>query len=475
MMSSKDHLGLAALGPLTKLGDGGQAHVYSAEGVRMQYASSLAFKAYKPGVLDALDISVLEAMPSYLESLRFSDGMELLSRAAWPCRLVEQAGSVLGFVMPAIPPHFFINMRLTAGEARVLGEFQHLLNSPDFLRRRQIELSDQQRCELVTAIAASLEIFHRHGIAVGDLSPKNTLFSLKPQPAVFFIDCDAMRFQGRSVAPQLETPGWEVRAVNPTEELGTPEADSYKLALLALRLFAGDQGTRDVGRLPQSMPGDVRQLIRAGLSRSPRDRPIPSDWTRPLARARALSIVNHRIIDTADEPPRTRSRDGLENPSQDDSARRQEVEETFSEDPRLQLALLGLSENELAFAWPTIAHMSDVLTRQDEPLMAWAIRSPIEGLLLVCTSGLICVPNSYSPTSVEFLSRESIQSVQPKSRQVIVVVRNGRLGVHPPRNVIVRPLEDEIDTLTELLDLVCHTGNKRNLLRQFDEWMNADS
>jgi hypothetical protein len=33
---------------------------------------------------------------------------------------------------------------------------------------------------------------HRLGVVVGDLSPKNLLFSLKPAPSCFLIDCDAM-------------------------------------------------------------------------------------------------------------------------------------------------------------------------------------------------------------------------------------------------------------------------------------------
>ena len=85
-------------------------------------------------------------------------------------------------------------------------------------------------------------VFHRHGVAVGDLSPKNLLFSLGPPVKVYFVDCDGMRL-GRSVLPQVETPDSAVRDVNRTEELATPASDSYKLALLTLRLFAGDQST----------------------------------------------------------------------------------------------------------------------------------------------------------------------------------------------------------------------------------------
>jgi amino acid transporter len=270
------------LGSLTPLASGGQGVVFAVPRLRMQYASSLVFKQYKPAVAGALDVPVLESMPAYLESLPFADGMELLSLAAWPCRLVEERGRVAGFVMPAIPDGFFVQMRKSSGVSREAAEFQHLLNDENFLARRQIGLSDRRRYELLREVARALVVFHRHGIAVGDLSPKNLLFTFAPDPGVYFIDCDAMRFQGRSVLRQLETPGWEVRAVNPAEELGTAASDSYKLGLLALRLLAGSQDIRDPARLPKTVAAAIRQLTTGALSADPARRPNPADWITPL-------------------------------------------------------------------------------------------------------------------------------------------------------------------------------------------------
>ena len=282
-------LDAGGLGSLRRLAAGGQGEVFLAPALRMQYASSLVFKRYLPGVVGSLDVGVLESMPGYLESLPFADGMELLSLAAWPCRLVEDGGRVAGFVMPAIPDAFHVQMRKSSGPSRELAEFQHLLNDESFLARRQIALSDRRRYELLREAARALGVFDRHGIAVGDLSPKNMLFAFAPQPAVYFIDCDAMRFQGRSVTPQMETPGWEVRAVNPGEELATAASDSYKLGLLALRLLAGSQDTRDPSRLPRSVPADVRKLVTTALSTSPAARPAPADWITPLGAAIATA------------------------------------------------------------------------------------------------------------------------------------------------------------------------------------------
>src|SRR5690349_14125333 len=170
------------MGPRQPLDSGAQGKVFAVPGLRMQYAPSLVFKQYKPEVARALDVAVLESMPAYLESLPFAEGMELLSMAAWPCRLAEDGGAVIGFVMPAIPDAFFLQMKKSSGMSREAAEFQHLLNDEGFLARRGISLSDRNRYQLLHEAARALSVFHRHGIAVGDLSPKNFLFALAPDP-----------------------------------------------------------------------------------------------------------------------------------------------------------------------------------------------------------------------------------------------------------------------------------------------------
>jgi len=253
----------------------------------MQYAHAMVYKEYKPQVASSVDVAVLESMPTYLEGLPANDALELLTLVAWPCRTVEGAGKVLGFVMPAIPSHFFLEMKKAGGLSTGLGEFQHLLNGNDFLARREINLTDQHRYELIGELAAALAVFHRHGIAVGDISPKNLLFSLAPHTRVYFIDCDAMRFRGRSVTQQLETPDWEVPI---GEELATPESDRFKLGLMALRLLVSDQTTRDITQLPRTVPQAVADLITQSLSATPSQRPTPTRWAKPaIAAAQAAS------------------------------------------------------------------------------------------------------------------------------------------------------------------------------------------
>ncbi|MCX4094634.1 hypothetical protein [Nocardia sp. alder85J] len=304
-------LKLSALGKRVKIATGGQGSVSTAPNAHMQFAKTLVYKEYKPDKLVDVDVAVLESMPAHLESLPFGAGTELLSLVAWPCRLVEDdaTGAVLGFVMPSIPDRFFVDMMKSSGPARVLGEFQHLLNDDSFIARRGIPLTDRHRYELLGETARALTVLHRHGVVVGDLSPKNMLFSLSPTRAVYFIDCDAMRLHGRSALPQLETPGWEVRVVDPAEELATVASDSYKFGLLALRLLTGDQTTRDPARLPPTVPAPVRDLVRSALVKDPAARPVAADWVRQLAQA-AAAASTRPVGPTAAATPATGQRTG---------------------------------------------------------------------------------------------------------------------------------------------------------------------
>ena len=150
------------------------------------------------------------------------------------------------------------------------------------LQARGINIDDVQRYTLLREVASGLAFLHKHGVCVGDISPKNLLFSLTPQEAVYFIDCDAVRINGVSALQQMETPGWEAPA---GEELATIYSDAYKLGLLALRLLAGDQDTANLQHLPSTTPASARQIITDTLTNAPQRRPLPEAWTYVLGGA----------------------------------------------------------------------------------------------------------------------------------------------------------------------------------------------
>jgi eukaryotic-like serine/threonine-protein kinase len=286
------------LGALAKIGQGGQGVVYGAPNVKTKFAASMVYKEYKTQVLADIDFTALAAMPALVEdSLSYAEAERLISIAAWPCALVEEAGTPKGFVMPAIPDEFFIDLTTVKGVSKTAAEFQHLLNHSSVLAARGIAIDDAQRYSLLREVASGLAFLHKHGVCVGDISPKNLLFSLAPHAAVYFIDCDAMRINGVSVLRQVETPGWQAPA---GEELATIYSDTYKLGLLALRLLAGDHDTTNLQHIPSTTPDMLRQIITDTLSNQPHQRPLPEAWTYLLGDA--IEQAQHQQKTTAPPP-----------------------------------------------------------------------------------------------------------------------------------------------------------------------------
>ncbi|MCV7090745.1 DUF4189 domain-containing protein [Mycobacterium interjectum] len=268
---------------MTKIGQGGQGVVYRAPNVKTKFAAAMVYKEYKTQTLTHIDFTALAAMPALVEdTLTYAQAERLISVAAWPCALVEDQGAPTGFVMPAIPDEFFIALATVKGTSDTAAEFQHLLNHPSVLAARGIEIDDAQRYTLLREVASGLAFLHKHGVCVGDISPKNLLFSLTPHEAVYFIDCDGMRINGVSALPQVETPGWDVPV---GEELATVHTDTYKLGLLALRLLAGDHDTKNPQHLPPATPALLRQIITDTLRNQPETRPLPEAWTYVLGHA----------------------------------------------------------------------------------------------------------------------------------------------------------------------------------------------
>jgi serine/threonine protein kinase len=287
------------LGVLDKIGQGGQGVVYRAPNVRTKFAASMVYKEYKAQTLALIDSTALAAMPALVEdALSYSEGERLISLAAWPCAIVHDGGALAGFVMPAIPEQFFIELTTVKGVSSTIAEFQHLLNHESVLAARGIDIDDVQRYSLLREVASGLAFLHKHGVCVGDISPKNLLFSLSPHEAVHFIDCDAMRINAVSALPQVETPGWEVRR---GEELATIYSDAYKLGLLALRLVTGDQDTKNPQHLPAATPTLLRQIITDTLNSEPNKRPLPEAWSYILGHA--IELAQHDKLTTATQSP----------------------------------------------------------------------------------------------------------------------------------------------------------------------------
>jgi eukaryotic-like serine/threonine-protein kinase len=268
-------LDAAELGTLQLLGSGGQGRVFALP----DRAPDVVYKEYSPRVVDDLDVDALYRFVSFARELEAPLQGALLERAAWPEVVVRRDGVVRGFLMRRVPEPYWTPLRFGGETTTELALAQFLLNPRAYLVDCGLPTDDAFRLAFLHDAVLALALFHKLGIAVGDMSPNNLLFSRDHQPHCFFLDCDAMRLNGESVLPQAETPDWQVGAVS-AEELATPASDTYKLALLAIRLFAADQQTTD----PTVLPPRLRRTAAASLSRDPDSRGPVLAWVRPLER-----------------------------------------------------------------------------------------------------------------------------------------------------------------------------------------------
>ena len=273
----------ADLGLGEQLGRGGQGTVY-----RVTSRIGLVYKEYRPEVLPELDAGALAAMVDLRRGARAdaADARWLDEATAWPSALVEDEGATRGFLMPAVPDRFRFDYRgLTSAADRRLANFEYLLNEDAYVGGVGLAVSDRDRIALLHDLAGTLIRLHRMGIAVGDLSPKNLLFTTSPRAECFLIDCDGMRLAGASVLPQAETPDWRLPGA---EERATAAGDAYKFALLAVRLFARSQTTADPSDLAL-ISAELGDLARRGLDPDPAVRPTPLQWADRLAPVLAVA------------------------------------------------------------------------------------------------------------------------------------------------------------------------------------------
>ena len=269
------------LGIAGELGAGGQGKVRAVSSLLINGRWPTAVKIYSPAAAQNANTVVLERIAKFPQQLNLKDSAWLQERTAWPSVIVEDRGALCGFLMRMVPDAYYFNFQTqTLGTRRHLADMAFLLNSDRYISSSGLAVSDRDRLGLLASIAGTLSRLHVFGVTVGDLSPKNLLFSLAP-PNCFIIDCDAMRVRGESVLEQVETPDWEVPN---REEKATPVSDAYKFGLLAIRLFARDQSSYDRNPLAVLSP-ELGRLAAKSLRSKPSGRPRLDEWLPALQAA----------------------------------------------------------------------------------------------------------------------------------------------------------------------------------------------
>ncbi|GAA1674124.1 hypothetical protein GCM10009830_20610 [Glycomyces endophyticus] len=215
------------LGELTVIGDGGQGVVK-----RTSRMPGVLYKQYH--AREQLNVVELERLIRlvHTDMRPGPDRNLILSSAAWPSGVVLDGGVHCGLTMPEAPDHFTADI----GEARKLRELQFLI----FRKKAgwsNLRLPDEtQRRALLLRYARLFKALHAIDVIIGDVSPRNLLWTIEPEPAVYMLDCDGCRIAGHlPPMPQAQTPDW----ADPDQEVGTAtfDSDRFKLALLILRVL----------------------------------------------------------------------------------------------------------------------------------------------------------------------------------------------------------------------------------------------
>ena len=281
------------------LGSGGQGRVVAVDNYQIDGRWPAVLKTYNNSV--ALDVRGLEKIAAFPDQLHHNNRDWLTAVTSWPQAIAMDNGNVCGFLMRAVPDIYtFDFMTRTQGSKARLSTVEFLLNSDSYVRSTGISISDRDRLNLLANLGDTISRMHALGIVVGDLSPKNLLFNFRSYSGCFLIDCDAISLRGESALQQVDTPGWEI----PTgEEKGTEASDAYKFGLLAIRLFARDQDSRDVSAVAALSP-ELGRLAQFSQDSNPLNRPGPGAWVGAIQSA-AASASSVSVAQTPSvSPPR---------------------------------------------------------------------------------------------------------------------------------------------------------------------------
>lgn len=182
---------------LPYLGSGGRL------GTVRRLSNDEAYKRYHAPVGEGAH---LEALINWRLQLNAGDREILDHYCAWPRRRVVGPAGTVGFIMPSAPAEFWQDMD---GEAHTR-ELQHLVHID---KARTLGVPDPtplQRLQLTSALAEILELFDRNDVVYGDISERNVLWSVDPDPRIYLLDCDNTQLLGRSSPPTgvAFTAGW---------------------------------------------------------------------------------------------------------------------------------------------------------------------------------------------------------------------------------------------------------------------------
>lgn len=277
---------IASLGSLTSIGEGGEGEVFLCSS-----RPNEVFKRFKNTVADEISEQGMIETVRLLGVMDPVDRARVASRAMWPTALVREHGRMLGFMMPELPDT--VKCRHGRKEAMKDGlidwnklTLRHTWMSNPILGSTVPKITDSKDDHrrlvlLLRDLAETFAVLHKYRIVVGDVSGRNILWHLSPEPTAMLIDCDGFRLEGsRAVTEPKQSPDWrDPHLVGDT----SIESDLYKLGLAIYRAYYSDGlGYPNNGeRRSNSKKSAVSDAAKRSLAGS--DRPSAQEWVDVLS------------------------------------------------------------------------------------------------------------------------------------------------------------------------------------------------
>ena len=248
--------------------------------------------------------TTLERLAAYRAGLDEPERRALDAFTVWPSAVVADGGRIVGYLMQEIPAPFLQVIETTTGTERIPREIQHLFVSDELARRNLGEAPTRaERLVLARSMAFGLGFLHAQGFVYGDLSYKNAVYTLRPEPRILLLDCDGVRREGEGAAvAQLNSPGWAAPEGGPQ----TKQTDRYKLGLFVLRCLTPgvNAQNRDPDKAAGRLDADGMAMLRRALGDDPANRPSGKEWVEHLDRELARVGAPARRGGAAPRPSR---------------------------------------------------------------------------------------------------------------------------------------------------------------------------
>ncbi|GAA3230979.1 hypothetical protein [Actinocorallia longicatena] len=219
-------------------------------------------KTYTDEVQQSLRPMPLQELIMMRGMLGPEERAELDARCAWPRAAVIKDTAINGVLIPPASAEMF---ETVAGRTKTQTRPRHLeglARPPDAAGRIGLPYYEiPQKLAILSGYFDTMRWLHDRGYAIGDLQPRNALFSADGA-RVLLIDCD-------SCVPLLGTPAFVAQDPEiwktPGEEAFTIRTDLYKFAWMIVRCVQENLESRTVRRdlLLPAMQGAVCDLLEA--------------------------------------------------------------------------------------------------------------------------------------------------------------------------------------------------------------------